>query len=331
MKRSELIKSIAGIYNEMNVYLQSKALGSELGAIAQTLTNVEVMVSKRFAAMGDLCVLDGINLGDTVKIQLEALIAHTSAYIPENQSPSEVSGRLAGDYMSKVCEFNNTGGVGYYDTGAVIQITHDLEVAPVLSKLAELGEQMDVKVYSCIVKGNPDSNLYMNSATIGVAYPSSLRDFFIAAMAEFINKDAMYETQKTVSYQEYFVTPFLSNPEASVTEQVAIMKEVVEDNISDGHSGWAFEEGLASIGCARFAFNTHETLAEKIELSLTLVQLYSKYAGEHVNGVMPTSYCYDDEIEQYGLSTTGFEMVKGFYNKPVNLIDEIKIYHAMNA
>lgn len=331
MNRKELTKAIAGIYSQAHDELKASLLGGGLNNVAHAIGQAAKLTSARFDAIDKRADDVDTALVEHVSAELKSLMDKVTSSIPATESSKLLHERLAGDYVSTVSAFMQSGGTGFYDIGAVISVMYDKDVKPLLSDLYALQVSNDIHVFDVTVNGNPGMCEFLKSARIGVVLPSSLLAEFDAMIARHVNSEAIFETQKYVKCQRYFITPMLNDFAGNNADPIAFLKSVLRSNRQDEDRSWLVEDAFTALGCSRIEFYQHDTVTDMVMKSLTLITLYSVHEREHMNGVMPSAYCYDSEIEKYDLNVSGFKKCDdGEYSKSVNVVDELKIYAIEN-
>lgn len=327
MNRETLIHQLAGLYQSSFAEVKSCHLGSSVSGIGNAIAKAVEKVNDEFSTVNSLADDMPLGLQADVTARLMVLKDEIMSHMPVQESRDVLHERLTTEYIESVNAFTEAGGTGFYDMACTITVMFDNDVEKVMSAFEALEQKGDVQIFDLIRKDNPEHSRYTYSAKIAIVFPSSLISQFDDALMPFIDKSAMFETDKQVKYKKYFISPLLNDFDDIYSDPIGRIKGILAEDRLSTDGSWSVEDAFTALGCARFEFYTHDTVADKVSLSLALVALYGKSGSEHVNGVMQTSYCYTDEIEKYGLSTRGFRDVSvSGPNKGVNMLDELKIY-----
>lgn len=327
MNRDILINQLAGLYQSSLAGVKAEQLGCRISDAGVLVAKTAENVGERFS--DDSFFADNFSLGlrDDVTARLMALKDEIMSHMPAQESRDALHDRLTSKYIESVNAFTAAGGTGFYDMACTITVMYDNDVDKVVSEFEALEQKSDVKIFDITRKGNPEHSSYTHSAKMAIVFPSSLISQFNDVLMPFVDKSAMFETDKEVKYKQYFISPLLNDFDELYLDPIGRIKGILAEERLSTDGSWSVEDAFTALGCARFVFYTHDTVADKVNLSLALVTLYGKRDSEHVNGIMQTSYCYTDEIEKYGLSTRGFKDVSvNGPNKGVNMLDELKIF-----
>lgn len=341
MQRTELNDVIKNIYqdtlNEMDALSLSENMKRESSRIEQLQESLNKIINSvtfvNYEKINSIKIRQE-NLFEELKSEIQRTIQDTTYNDFENNCNNR-----ANIYMDAVKEFTRSGNTGFYDVGYVLSVNHENNINKVKSILNKFIEEGKDLIVVNEVEGEVDDPIHIRGRVkrldISVMIPSSIYDEFETLLESVIDKRPIYKDLDLIKKTQYFISPMINNIDDLTIERVRETIKYLNEK-DDKHPYTNVLYGFASLGYARYEISdwSRESVLDKIKEMLLNISLYSKNKNEHINGIMPTIYCYSqEEIEDYNINTTGF--IKNEKSertlKNLNIVDDLKIYKALES
>lgn len=314
MTRLGLLHTIAAIYakacESKDMFNYNRDINTEIRKVNEALSAISQVALptplNADAGKARNVVIDSLTKSKhALETTLEEL---NSELYPVFNDAKKFTVSLAKQYINAVTEFSDSGEKGFYDCVMIMRTEHVSVAEQIILSIKEMtGKGLDIVITEDLRSASDDDQRILLSFML----PSSIYHIVL----DFLQRNKSIKSNS--STETAFIAPCLHDrADDLIVEAKELLTTLREDN--EGGVSWSSFAAYTASGIMRSELMHLQPnpMLEAIARVFIDVDLYL-FTTDHINGLMPSIYCYDYEIQKFNLRGSANKLRRSIRNEVI--------------